>query len=94
MIRSTKKGLYIAEHLLKKVLKQQQEKDNTPIKTWARSSTIIPQMIGMTLLVHNGRHHLPVYVSESMIGSKLGEFSHTRTYKGHTSLNKKINRKK
>lgn len=88
-MRSIKKGLFIAEHLLKKIKAANINNSKAPIKTWSRSSTIIPDMIGMTFLVHNGRDHLPVNVQESMVGHKLGEFSATRTYKGHTSLDKK-----
>ncbi len=90
MARSLKKGPFIDEHLLKKVLKAVETNDRKPIKTWSRRSTIFPEMIGMTFLVHNGKNFIPVYVTEQMIGHKLGEFAPTRTYRGHTSLDKKL----
>ncbi len=86
MARSTKKGPFIDEKLLKKVelLDSQREKRQV-IKTWSRRSTIIPDMVGLTIAVHNGRKFIPVFISENMVGHKLGEFSPTRTFKGHTS---------
>ena len=84
MSRSLKKGPFIDASLLKKVLPVQQTGDKKPIKTWSRRSVIIPQMIGMTIAVHNGRQHVPVFVSDEMVGHKLGEFAPTRTFKGHT----------
>jgi len=91
MARSLKKGPFVDAHLLKKVVKAKEEKTNKPIKTWSRRSTITPDMIGLTFNVHNGRNFLPVYVSENHIGYKLGEFSPTRTFKGHKgSVQKKI----
>ena len=84
MPRSLKKGPFIDASLLKKVLQVQQTGDKKPIKTWSRRSVIIPQMIGMTIAVHNGRQHVPVFVSDEMVGHKLGEFARTRTLKGHT----------
>ena len=84
MPRSLKKGPFIDASLLKKVLQVQQSGDKKPIKTWSRRSVIIPQMIGMTIAVHNGRQHVPVFVSAEMVGHKLGEFAPTRTFKGHT----------
>ncbi|HAO91196.1 MAG: 30S ribosomal protein S19 [Succinivibrio sp.] len=84
MPRSLKKGPFIDASLLKKVLQVQQSGDKKPIKTWSRRSVIIPQMIGMTIAVHNGRQHVPVFVSDEMVGHKLGEFAPTRTFKGHT----------
>lgn len=84
MPRSLKKGPFIDASLLKKVLQVQQTGDKKPIKTWSRRSVIIPQMIGMTIAVHNGRQHVPVFVSDEMVGHKLGEFAPTRTFKGHT----------
>ena len=84
MPRSLKKGPFIDASLLKKVLQVQQTGDKKPIKTWSRRSVIIPQMIGMTIAVHNGRQHVPVFVSDEMVGHKLGEFTPTRTFKGHT----------
>ena len=84
MPRSLKKGPFVDASLLKKVLQVQQSGDKKPIKTWSRRSVIIPQMIGMTIAVHNGRQHVPVFVSDEMVGHKLGEFAPTRTFKGHT----------
>ena len=83
MARSVKKGPFIDDHLMKKVLKAKEEKSNKPIKTWSRRSMIVPEMIGLTIAVHNGRQHLPVFITEDMVGHKLGEFSPTRTFKGH-----------
>ncbi|NRA84429.1 MAG: 30S ribosomal protein S19 [Gammaproteobacteria bacterium] len=85
MPRSLKKGPFIDLHLLKKVETALESESKKPIKTWSRRSMIIPDMIGLTLAVHNGRQHVPVFVTEDMIGHKLGEFSPTRTYRGHTS---------
>ena len=83
MPRSLKKGPYIAPNLLKKVLVAKQSKSNKVIKTWSRRSTIFPEMVGVTLAVHNGKKFIPVFVSENMVGHKLGEFSPTRTFWGH-----------
>ncbi len=83
MSRSLKKGPYIVESLMKKVEEMNASKEKKLIKTWARSSTIVPDMIGHTFAVYNGRKHITVYVIDSMIGHKLGEFAHTRTFKGH-----------
>lgn len=88
MPRSVKKGPFIDLHLLKKVEKTLRESSKKPIKTWSRRSMIIPQMVGMTISVHNGKEHVPVFVTENMVGHKLGEFSLTRTYRGHAA-NKK-----
>ena len=85
MPRSLKKGPFIDLHLLKKVETALEAESKKPIKTWSRRSMIIPDMIGLTLAVHNGRQHVPVFVTEDMIGHKLGEFSPTRTYRGHAS---------
>ena len=85
MGRSTNKGPYVDEKLLRKLQKMEMSGDKKPIKTWARASTIIPEMIGFTFAVHNGRRHIPVYIQENMVGHKLGEFAHTRTFKGHSS---------
>ena len=85
MTRSVKKGPFIDAHLLKKVEAAVQTKDKKPIKTWSRRSTILPDFIGLTIAVHNGRQHVPVYVTENMVGHKLGEFALTRTFKGHAS---------
>ena len=86
MARSTKKGPFIDEKLMKRVevLDSQREKRQV-IKTWSRRSTVIPDMVGLTIAVHNGRKFIPVFISENMVGHKLGEFSPTRTFKGHTS---------
>ena len=85
MPRSVKKGPFVDEHLFQKVLKWGKEKIKKPIKTWSRRSVILPEMVGLTIAVHNGKVHVPVYVSENMVGHKLGEFSMTRTYKGHAA---------
>ncbi|ANH72805.1 30S ribosomal protein S19 [Ralstonia insidiosa] len=85
MTRSVKKGPFIDAHLLKKVEVAVQTKDKKPIKTWSRRSTILPDFIGLTIAVHNGRQHVPVYVTENMVGHKLGEFALTRTFKGHAA---------
>ena len=85
MPRSLKKGPFIDLHLLKKVEVAVEKNDRKPIKTWSRRSMILPQMVGLTIAVHNGRQHVPVIVSEHMVGHKLGEFSATRTYRGHAA---------
>ena len=84
MSRSLKKGPFVDDHLLKKVDVMNAANDKKVIKTWSRRSTIIPDMVGHTIAVHDGRKHVPVYVTESMVGHKLGEFSHTRIFKGHS----------
>jgi len=94
MSRSLKKGPFVDGHLLKKVATAVNGKDKRPIKTWSRRSTVIPDFIGLTIAVHNGRQHVPVYISEQMVGHKLGEFALTRTFKGHaadkkTAVNKR-----
>jgi small subunit ribosomal protein S19 len=81
--RSSKKGPFVDEHLLNKVKALLAANKKDPIRTWSRRSTIIPEMVGFTFLVYNGRKHLPVFVTESMVGHKLGEFAPTRTFKGH-----------
>jgi small subunit ribosomal protein S19 len=83
MPRSVKKGPFVDAHLMKKVDVAQATKDKRPIKTWSRRSTILPDFVGLTIAVHNGKQHIPVYVTENMVGHKLGEFSHTRMFKGH-----------
>ena len=83
MPRSLKKGPFIDHHLLAKVTKAAEANDRKPIKTWSRRSTVFPEMVGLTIAVHNGRQHIPVLINENMVGHKLGEFSLTRTYKGH-----------
>jgi small subunit ribosomal protein S19 len=85
MTRSIKKGPFVDAHLLKKVEAATAGKDKKPIKTWSRRSTILPEFIGLTIAVHNGRQHVPVYISENMVGHKLGEFALTRTFKGHAA---------
>lgn len=84
MARSLRKGPFVDEHLIQKVLRAQESKDRKPIKTWSRRSVIVPEMIGLTIAVHNGRAHVPVSINENMIGHKLGEFAVTRTFKGHS----------
>ena len=88
MTRSLKKGAFVDEHLLKKLDAMNESSERKVIKTWSRRSTIIPDMIGHTFAVHDGRKHVPVYVSESMVGHKLGEFSPTRTFKFHAAQEK------
>jgi|TARA_B100000809_G_C14805317_1_gene411805 small subunit ribosomal protein S19 len=83
--RSLKKGPFIDLHLLKKVEVATEKNDRKPIKTWSRRSMILPNMVGLTIAVHNGRQHVPVHVSEEMVGHKLGEFAATRTYRGHAA---------
>ena len=84
MARSLRKGPFVDEHLIQKVLTAQESKSKKPIKTWSRRSVIVPEMIGLTIAVHNGRSHVPVFINENMIGHKLGEFSATRTFKMHS----------
>jgi len=83
--RSLKKGPFIDLHLLKKVEVAVEKKDKKPIKTWSRRSTVFPEMVGLTIAIHNGRQHVPVYITEDMVGHKLGEFAATRTYRGHAA---------
>ena len=85
MPRSIKKGPFIDEHLAIKVEKAVAQNDKRPIKTWSRRSMINPDMVGLTIAVHNGRQHVPVFVTENMVGHKLGEFAHTRTFRGHAA---------
>lgn len=84
MSRSIKKGPFVDGHLIKKVETARSSNDKRPIKTWSRRSTVLPDFVGLTIAVHNGKQHIPVYVSENMVGHKLGEFALTRTFKGHT----------
>ncbi|OGV34631.1 MAG: 30S ribosomal protein S19 [Legionellales bacterium RIFCSPHIGHO2_12_FULL_35_11] len=84
MARSIRKGPFIDLHLLRKVEDAVTTKSKKPIKTWSRRSTIIPDMIGLTIAVHNGRDHVPVFITDNMVGHKLGEFAMTRTFKGHS----------
>jgi small subunit ribosomal protein S19 len=83
MSRSTKKGPYVLPSLMKKVVSMQRSGQKVIIKTWSRSSTVLPDMVGLTFGVHDGRRHVPVYVTENMVGHKLGEFAPTRTFRGH-----------
>ena len=84
-MRSQKKGAFVDDHLMKKVDAMNRERDKKVIKTWSRRSTVVPEMVGHTLAVHNGRKFIPVYVTENMVGHKLGEFAPTRIFKGHTT---------
>lgn len=91
MSRSVKKGPFVDDHLMKKVVVAKETKNTKPIKTWSRRSMILPEMVGLTFNVHNGRQFVPVYVTENHIGYKFGEFSPTRTFKGHKgSVQKKV----
>jgi len=83
MSRSLKKGPFVDEHLLRKIEKANETNEKRVIRTWSRRSTVIPEMVGHTIAVHDGRKHVPVYISESMVGHKLGEFAPTRTFRGH-----------
>ena len=85
MPRSLKKGPFIDHHLLKKVFDAQESNSKKPIKTWSRRSMIVPDMIGLTIAVHNGKLHVPILMTEEMVGHKLGEFAMTRTYRGHAA---------
>ena len=84
MPRSIRKGPFVDEHLMVKVVEMNRRGDKKVIKTWSRRSTIVPDMVGHTIAVHDGRKHVPVYVSESMVGHKIGEFAPTRTFRGHS----------
>ena len=85
MSRSIKKGPFVDHHLMAKVNKARDGNDKRPIKTWSRRSTIVPEFVGLTVAVHNGKQHIPVYVTENMVGHKLGEFAPTRTFGGHAA---------
>ena len=89
MARSIKKGPFVDHHLMAKVEKATAIKDKKPIKTWSRRSTILPDFIGLTIAVHNGKQHVPVYVTENMVGHKLGEFALTRIFKSHSAVGKR-----
>lgn len=89
MGRSLKKGPFVAASLLRKIDKLNEKGDKQVVKTWSRASTILPQMVGHTIAVHNGRQHVPVFVSEQMVGHKLGEFAPTRTFRSHSKSDKK-----
>jgi small subunit ribosomal protein S19 len=82
--RSIRKGPFVDAHLIAKVEKARAESSKRPIKTWSRRSTVLPEFVGLTIAVHNGRQHVPILVTENMVGHKLGEFAATRTFKGHT----------
>ncbi|TMH43707.1 MAG: 30S ribosomal protein S19 [Betaproteobacteria bacterium] len=90
MGRSVKKGPFVDHHLLKKVGAARAASDKRPIKTWSRRSTILPDFVGLTIAVHNGKQHVPVYISENMVGHKLGEFALTRIFKSHGMADKKL----
>ncbi len=92
MARSLRKGPFVDEHLLKKVEKANSGGDKRVIRTWSRRSTIIPEMVGLTIAVHDGRKHVPVFINESMVGHKLGEFAPTRTFRGHQADKSAIRR--
>jgi len=92
MSRSTKKGPFVDDHLLKKIEKSTSTNDKRPIKTWSRRSTVLPEFVGLTIAVHNGRQHVPVFVTDNMVGHKLGEFALTRTFKGHAADKKAVKR--
>ncbi|HHY96942.1 30S ribosomal protein S19 [Acholeplasma equifetale] len=93
MARSLKKGPFADYHLLEKIAKQKNTTDKKVIQTWSRRSTIFPEFIGFTIAVYNGREHVPVYITEDMVGHKLGEFAPTRTYYGHKKEDKKVSKK-
>ncbi len=92
MSRSTKKGPFVDPKLLKRIMAANQTGQKAVVKTWSRASTILPEMIGQTIGVHDGRRHVPVVVTENMVGHKLGEFSPTRTFRGHTRRTEKVSR--
>ena len=89
MARSIKKGPFVDHHLMAKVDKARAGNDKRPIKTWSRRSTIVPDFVGLTIAVHNGKQHMPVYVTENMVGHKLGEFALTRIFKSHSAVGKR-----
>ncbi|MFA5367850.1 MAG: 30S ribosomal protein S19 [Dehalococcoidia bacterium] len=90
MSRSTKKGPFIEAQLLKKIEALNQSGEKAVVKTWSRASTIVPDMIGHTIAVHDGRRHVPIFVTENMVGHKLGEFAFTRTFRGHSGKAEKV----
>jgi small subunit ribosomal protein S19 len=90
MARSIKKGPFVDSHLLKKIETVRATSDKRPVKTWSRRSTVLPTFVGLTIAVHNGKQHIPVYISENMVGHKLGEFALTRTFKGHAADKKAV----
>jgi small subunit ribosomal protein S19 len=88
MSRSTKKGFFVADHLMKKIQAMNEKNEKKVVKTWSRSSTLFPDMVGHTIAVYDGRKHVPVFVTEEMVGHKLGEFAPTRTFRGHSGSEK------
>ncbi|MDF5718886.1 MAG: 30S ribosomal protein S19 [Rhizonema sp. PD37] len=92
MGRSLKKGPFVADHLMEKIERLNENNRKEVIKTWSRASTILPEMVGHTIAVHNGRQHVPVFVSDQMVGHKLGEFAPTRSFRGHSKSDKKAGR--
>jgi small subunit ribosomal protein S19 len=92
MARSVKKGPFVDSHLVNKVEAANATRDKRPIKTWSRRSTVLPDFVGLTIAVHNGKQHIPVFVTENMVGHKLGEFALTRTFKGHAADKKAAKR--
>jgi small subunit ribosomal protein S19 len=94
MSRSTKKGPYVHPSLWKRVLENQSPQNRQIIRTWSRSSTVLPEMVGLTIAVHDGRRHVPVLCTENMVGHKLGEFSFTRTFRGHKGKSETTSRKR
>jgi small subunit ribosomal protein S19 len=88
MSRSTKKGYFVADHLMKKIEAMNDKNEKKVVKTWSRSSTIYPEMVGHTIAVYDGRKHIPIFITEEMVGHKLGEFAPTRTYRGHSGSEK------
>nr|CDI27992.1 chloroplast 30S ribosomal protein S19 [Acetabularia acetabulum] len=92
MARSLKKGPFVANHLMKKIEKLNEQNEKKVITTWSRSSTIVPIMIGHTIAIHNGKEHIPIFITDQMVGHKLGEFAPTRTYRGHVKSDKKSTR--
>ena len=90
MPRSIKKGPFVDHHLWDKVIKARAESSRRPIKTWSRRSVVMPEFVGLTIAVHNGRQHVPLLITENMVGHKLGEFSVTRTFRGHTAGRKAV----
>ncbi|CAH1080241.1 MAG: 30S ribosomal protein S19 [Candidatus Nitrotoga sp.] len=94
MARSIKKGPFVDAYLVKKIEAVRASSDKRPVKTWSRRSTVLPEFVGLTIAVHNGKQHIPVYISENMVGHKLGEFSLTRTFKGHAADKKAVVKKK
>lgn len=85
MARSVKKGPFVDHHLISKIDAAVASNDKRPIKTWSRRSMVLPEMVGLTIAIHNGKDHMPVYITENMVGHKLGEFAATRTFRGHTA---------